>query len=66
MELLGRAELDVLGGGLGARDVAVREVEGVPGLVDLFAIPEVEDQLALVRNWMVIPSTSSWRSSTTP
>ena len=94
LEFLGGAELEVLGGELGARDVGVREVEGVPGLVDLFAIPEVEDQLALedvaqcgqlqrssgrprrsdaastssriVTNWMVVPSTSSWRSSTTP
>src|SRR5262245_22489311 len=47
MEFLGGAELEVLGGGLGARDVGVREAEGVPGLVDLYAIPELEDQRAL-------------------
>src|SRR5262249_38906146 len=47
LEFRGGAELEVLGGGLGARDVGVREVEGVPGLVDLFAIAEVEDELAL-------------------
>src|SRR3954452_16401992 len=46
-QLIGRAELEVLGSGVGALEVSAFHVEGVAGLVDLLAVAEREDHPAL-------------------
>lgn len=49
-QLIGRAELEVLGSGIRPQQVAARNLEGVAGLVDLLVVGERVGHPALEQN----------------